>query len=45
MAAFANAGLAITGLREPVPDVARVPGLAQWTRLPMFLWINATQLS
>jgi SAM-dependent methyltransferase len=44
MAALANAGMAITGLREPAPDVDRVPNLAQWTRLPMFLWINAVSL-
>jgi SAM-dependent methyltransferase len=43
-AALAAAGLAITGLREPGPDVDRIPSLAQWTRLPMFLWINATPL-
>jgi SAM-dependent methyltransferase len=44
MAALANAGMAITGLREPAPDVDRVPNLAKWTRLPMFLWINAVSL-
>ncbi len=41
MAAFAAAGLAITGLREPVPDVDRAADMAPWTRLPLFLWINA----
>jgi hypothetical protein len=38
-AALEGAGLAITALREPVPD-ARRTGLAQWRRLPLFLWLK-----
>jgi hypothetical protein len=45
MAAFGAAGLAVTALAEPVPDVNRVPAMAPWTRLPLFLWINARALS
>jgi SAM-dependent methyltransferase len=39
--AFAAAGLAITGLSEPVPDLDQAPAMVQWARIPMFLWINA----
>jgi len=38
-AALEGAGLAITALREPVPD-ARRADLAQWRRLPLFLWLK-----
>ena len=37
MAALEQAGLAITSLREPVPDKARERG----NRLPLFLWLKA----
>ncbi len=30
---------------EPVPDVAAGPALAQWTRLPLFLWLNLRPLA
>lgn len=43
--AFEAAGLAITALREPVPDLAAKPELARWTRLPMFLWLKARPLA
>lgn len=43
--AFEAAGLAITSLREPVPDIAAKPELARWTRLPMFLWLKARPLA
>jgi SAM-dependent methyltransferase len=41
-AALFAAGLAITGLAEPVPEIA--PGddrMRRWTRLPLFLWLKA----
>jgi hypothetical protein len=42
-AALQTAGLAITALREPRP--ARLDDedtvLAQWERMPLFLWMNA----
>jgi len=45
-AALTAAGLAITELSEPRPE--RGPGPAgltgQWTRLPVFLWLNARRL-
>ena len=40
--ALEGAGLAITSLREPIPD--HVHGheyLTQWTRVPLFLWLKA----
>lgn len=43
--ALEGAGLAITSLREPIPD--HIPGheyLAQWTRVPLFLWLKARRL-
>lgn len=43
--ALEAAGLAITALREPVPDIALKPELARWTRLPMFLWLKARPLA
>jgi SAM-dependent methyltransferase len=44
-AAITGAGLAITALAEPVPDLDH-PGvgrehLRRWTRLPLFLWLKA----
>jgi SAM-dependent methyltransferase len=45
-AALQAAGLVITALREPRP--ARLDGhdaaLAQWERMPLFLWINAAHV-
>jgi len=43
--ALEDAGLAITSLREPIPD--HVHGheyLTQWTRVPLFLWLKARRL-
>lgn len=43
--ALEDAGLAITSLREPLPD--HVDGqdyLTQWTRVPLFLWLKARPL-
>ncbi len=41
-AALAGAGLAITAIVEPLPDLA-VGGerMRPWTRLPLFLWLKA----
>ena len=44
MAAFGAAGLAVTALEEPVPEVTQAPDTAQWTRLPMFLWLSLRPL-
>ena len=41
MAALEGAGLAITSLREPVPDEASADDLKQWARVPLFLWLKA----
>ncbi len=41
MAALEGAGLAVTALREPVPDDADADHLKQWARVPMFLWLKA----
>lgn len=41
VAALSQAGLAITALREPIPDLANADRLKQWTRLPLFLWLKA----
>jgi SAM-dependent methyltransferase len=39
--ALEGAGLAITSLREPVPDhVHGHEHLTQWTRVPLFLWLK-----
>jgi hypothetical protein len=40
MAAFEEANLAIASLREPVPDSDHAERLAQWRRLPLFLWLK-----
>lgn len=45
VAALAQAGLAITALREPVPDPAGTERLRRWTRLPLFLWLKARILA
>ena len=45
MAAFEAAGLAITRLREPIPDTADTDQLRQWSRIPLFLWLKARILA
>lgn len=42
--ALAAAGLAITGLREPRPDLSGAPHLAQDARIPLFLWLKVRRL-
>lgn len=45
MAALEEAGLAITALREPVPDTgSQWAGLQNWVRMPLFLWLKARPL-
>jgi hypothetical protein len=41
VAALEGAGLAITSLREPVPDETSENHLKQWARVPLFLWLKA----
>jgi SAM-dependent methyltransferase len=43
-AALADAGLAITAIREPRPDADGPAHLAQWARVPLFLWMKARRL-
>jgi SAM-dependent methyltransferase len=44
-AALECAGLAITSLREPVPDFADGrEHMRRWTRFPLFLWLQARPL-
>ena len=45
MATLEAAGLAITGLREPMPDAADTDQLRQWSRIPLFLWLKARILA
>jgi len=42
--ALERAGLAITSLREPVPDQTVDDYLRQASRLPLFLWLKARPL-
>jgi SAM-dependent methyltransferase len=45
VSALEDAGLAITSLREPLPDLADGQDfLAQWKRIPLFLWLKAKPL-
>jgi len=45
MAALENAGLAITSLREPVPDtVDNGSHIERWKKIPLFLWLKAIPL-
>ena len=45
VAALENVGLAITSLREPVPETAhKGGGLKRWNRVPLFLWLKARPL-
>jgi 2-polyprenyl-3-methyl-5-hydroxy-6-metoxy-1,4-benzoquinol methylase len=41
VAALESAGLAITSLREPVPDEMSEDHLKQSARMPLFLWLKA----
>jgi SAM-dependent methyltransferase len=45
-AALTGAGLAITALHEPRPGDAGQddPAVSRWNRLPLFLWLDSTQL-
>lgn len=44
-AALEASGLAITSLREPVPDIDHGQDrLTRWTRIPLFLWLKARPL-
>lgn len=44
--ALEDAGLAITSLREPVPDAAdRGKGMQRGSRIPLFLWLKARPLA
>ena len=46
VAALEEAGLAITSLREPRPDCDHGRNhLARWTRIPLFLWLQARPLA
>jgi hypothetical protein len=45
MAALEYAGLAITSLREPVPDTAgNSSPMERWKKMPLFLWLKAIPL-
>ena len=45
MAAMENVGLAITSLREPVPDTAAKDShMERWNKVPLFLWLKARLL-
>jgi hypothetical protein len=43
MAALEGVGLAVTSLREPVPDSGSSHP-ARWSRIPLFLWLKAKPL-
>jgi 2-polyprenyl-3-methyl-5-hydroxy-6-metoxy-1,4-benzoquinol methylase len=46
MAALENVGLAITSLREPIPEtVDKGNHMERWKRVPLFLWLKARPLS
>ncbi len=46
MAALEGAELAITSLREPVPDTSdKRRHMERWKKLPLFLWLKARPLS
>lgn len=47
VAALEGAGLAVTSLREPIPDVSSLDAqrLERWCRVPLFLWMKARVLS
>ncbi|BCH32518.1 hypothetical protein MesoLjLc_44480 [Mesorhizobium sp. L-8-10] len=44
-AALEAAGLAITALREPIPDPVKGDRLDRWAHLPLSLWFNARILA
>src|SRR5215468_8298317 len=45
MAALEKAGLAVTSLREPVPDTAdKGNHTKRWNKVPFFLWLKAKSL-
>ena len=45
MAGLETVGLAITSLREPVPDTtAKGSHMERWNRVPLFLWLKARPL-
>ena len=45
MAALEDAGLAITSLREPIPDtVDNGSHIERWKKIPLFLWLKAMPL-
>jgi hypothetical protein len=44
--ALEGAGLAITSLREPLPDLGHGRNhMERWTRMPLFLWLKARPLA
>jgi SAM-dependent methyltransferase len=46
MAALENTGMAITSLREPVPDASQAwDHMRRWSRVPLFLWLKARSVS
>jgi SAM-dependent methyltransferase len=46
MAALEGAGLAVTSLREPVPNASEAwAHLKRWSKVPLFLWLKARPLS
>jgi SAM-dependent methyltransferase len=46
MTALEGAGLAVTSLREPVPDASLAwSHMRRWDRVPLFLWLKARPLS
>jgi hypothetical protein len=45
MLALEGAGLAVTALNEPIPEVTSSWAAAkQWSRMPLFLWMKARPL-
>jgi SAM-dependent methyltransferase len=46
VAALEDTGLALTSLREPVPDAGQAwTHMRRWDRVPLFLWLKARLLS
>ncbi len=46
MAALEGAGLAVTSLREPVPNASEAwTHMKRWSKVPLFLWLKARPLS
>jgi SAM-dependent methyltransferase len=45
MAALEGAGLAVSALREPIPDASEAwAHMERWSRIPLFLWLKARPL-